>query len=589
MKPKGYKTYKPKEKIKVYSGAPVNQGFYERNLNQAKKLYMTEYDRLKQQIYKRKQDREFHDILDNYYNDYNKFVKKHKFLKNYEDYNKYKEQQTLDFNQYEFKKKNIRALFFKYDNNENDLNFDVTDDIIESMNDGNSMTFLKSMEIKDDYEKRLNGNKKNEINDELNNMNTAYTKQNNINFYIKNEKKEDKDKENEILMSKNNAINNLDDNNINLNTKKTEEYINNDNEINKEENKSNEIIKEEKEEPQEEPEVKEDELTRYKKILIESNYPCLSHLLNPYFNTKYIPPTFIPEKENFEEKEEEKDKEKEKEKEKSSSYNDYNDFEKNSQNKDEENKNDHMPILDDIIKNNNNEEFLAPINPNQGDIKNNIAEEKKEEEENYENEKFEEMNNNDKDNEKEIKNNESQKIKEYNNGELKMLNDIIQDDKFPTFEQIINPYYKTNYQPKEVFPIPEEENEKEYEKENSLGIFEEVTKINKNNINLNKKQQDNNNQKLEDIINNDYKESFAIPKYNESKNEDEINEDINSKNREELKGSLANELNNNNNGNGLVTVDEMINKNFQSNIKQENEEMQKNKEEDDEYNDFLDN
>ena len=48
MKPKGYRTYKPKEQLNIYSGAPVNQGFYERNLKKAKKLYMDQYDRLKQ-------------------------------------------------------------------------------------------------------------------------------------------------------------------------------------------------------------------------------------------------------------------------------------------------------------------------------------------------------------------------------------------------------------------------------------------------------------------------------------------------------------------------------------------------------------
>ena len=101
---------------KYNSYAPFNQGNYIRNLNKSKKLYMDEYDRLKQQINKRRQDREFHEVLSNYYNDFNKLSKKHPFLKNNDNYIKPKQPETFDFNQYELKKKNINALFFKYDN-----------------------------------------------------------------------------------------------------------------------------------------------------------------------------------------------------------------------------------------------------------------------------------------------------------------------------------------------------------------------------------------------------------------------------------------------------------------------------------------
>ena len=53
------------------------------------------------------------------------------------------------------------------------------------------------------------------------------------------------------------------------------------------------------------------------------------------------------------------------------------------------------------------------------------------------------MNNNNKEEEKD--NNQN------NNGDLKMLNDIIQDNAFPKFDQIINPYYQTNYLPPDIF------------------------------------------------------------------------------------------------------------------------------------------
>ena len=52
MKRNNPKPYNQNPKLNVYSGAPDNQGFYKRNLGKAKKLYMDEYDRLKQQILK---------------------------------------------------------------------------------------------------------------------------------------------------------------------------------------------------------------------------------------------------------------------------------------------------------------------------------------------------------------------------------------------------------------------------------------------------------------------------------------------------------------------------------------------------------
>lgn len=107
------------------------------------------------------------------------------------------------------------------------------------------------------------------------------------------------------------------------------------------------------------------------------------------------------------------------------------------------------------------------------------------------------------------------------------------------------------------------------------------TKYNQN------EQQNNNNVKLEEIIDNNYKESFVIPNNNIQKNENKINEDNNVKNREEMKGNILNELNNNN-GNELVTVDDMINKKIFKEKKQENKLIQKNKLEDYEYNYFLD-
>jgi hypothetical protein len=58
-------------------------------------------------------------------------------------------------------------------------------------------------------------------------------------------------------------------------------------------------------------------------------------------------------------------------------------------------------------------------------------------------------------------------INQYENKDLKMLNNIVKENNFPMFEQIINPYYQTNYSPPEVFP--KSENLEKVKEEENLG------------------------------------------------------------------------------------------------------------------------
>ena len=39
----GYTKYNCEEKLNIYSGSPVNSGFYDRNLNKAKYLYINQW------------------------------------------------------------------------------------------------------------------------------------------------------------------------------------------------------------------------------------------------------------------------------------------------------------------------------------------------------------------------------------------------------------------------------------------------------------------------------------------------------------------------------------------------------------------
>ena len=449
MNQKNYKSFG----YNYYSGAPVNQGFYARNLSKSRKLYMDQYDRLKQQILKRREDHEFQEVLSNYYNDFNKLAKKHPFLKTYEDDNKTKETDPFDFNQFELKKKNINALFFKYDNSENDFNFDATDKLIESMDDGNNISLLMSLELKADYKKRLAAYKINERISEtdINNVN-FYSTQRNIDLSIisnKNTKSnpENKVKDNQIEEKEENddknnlIIENYTNNNENENTKEMKEQLE------KQNNKLNEININ-----------KEDELIKYKKYLKENNFPCFEFLLNPYNEVNYIPPTYLQEKQKSENKESETNKK--------SEYDDFveskevNQKEGNKANLKKSNitkkKDNQLPVLENIINPNSNEESDNP----QYNILYNKEDEVKEED--YEREKFDEIKDNNKD--INLKNNNANEniddndINKYKNGELKMMNDIIKDNNYPQFEQLINPYYQTKYLPPDIFNKPINQN-----------------------------------------------------------------------------------------------------------------------------------
>ena len=613
-------------KSKFNSYAPFNQENYKRNLNKSKKLYMDEYDRLKQQIYKRRQDREFHEVLSNYYNDFNKLSKKHPFLKNNQNFIKPKQQETFDYNQYEMKKKNINALFFKYDNSNNDLNFDFTDELINSMNDGNNKSFLNSFEIKQDYNKRLALYKKNEIKNEIetdtNNTN-LYSLDKNINLSIISDQKQRKtdDKINQI---KNVPAKQTKEDEINKNNNSSEKQTNQDNEIQNnliienyqdinDINNKQKIQLENKKEELELNEIKEeqeDELARYKKYLKENKFPCFEDFINPFNKTNFIPPVYIPEEPESEKNESESKK--------ISEYNDFENIEENknenesnlkksSVNKDE---NAQLPNVENIINSNSNIEYPYPRDNNFNNLGNEKKEENKEEnkeEDNYEDEKFDDIididkNNNDQNNDrnpenenKSLKENKkSEKINEYNNGELKMIDDIIKDDNHPQFEQIINPYYQTNYKPPDVFIKPETQDFEqplatENKETNSHIETPELALAN----DLDKKHKDEINKIEDNIQNNDniyaFKESFIKNSSNENDDNHNIDENLKEddnnrfRNNEEENGNSFNDLGINN-GNQIIPVEQMINPGFQPDNAVEEEIKEENG--DEEFNDF---
>ena len=559
---------KNKNKLKSYEDIPVNKGFYNQNLLRAKKLYLTEYDRIKQQINKRREDYEFQKVLSNYYNDFNKLSKKHPYLNlnKCEKYDDPKDQNEIDFNQYEIKKKNINALFFKYDNKEDELNFDITDELIESMNDGDNKTLLNCFEIKEDYKRRLALNKMNNINDISND--NLLSEQKNENFSIISEqnknkmenkknrfKEEIKEEEN---LENNNLIYNLQSDPLKKNQEK--EIIIND------------IVEE------------ENELVRYKKYLKENKYPVFEKLINPFIDINYIPPTFIPVELKSE-------KDDENEQEENASYNSMKQNQAEILNEENQKSENTENNFDDL--NLDKQENLQKFKKESEIAKNDL--------EDYDNYKFdEEINNNN------INNNEDDNklVKENKNGDLPMLNQMIKsENKYLTFGEIINPYNNINYIPPNVFNEPDnkveeeerKQTDKEEIKENKSKYTVELAMENdlKNSENFNLLQdkiKDNENPMLDDMIrNNKFDYNYNIfsnnnPGYNNDENDKEIN-NINDTNKQDR--VLLNQFGINN-GNEFVSVQDMINKDYQNNNNNYGKEVikEENEDEDNEYADF---
>ena len=570
MKRSGCYNLKNKNKLKSYEDIPVNKGFYNQNLLRAKKLYLTEYDRIKQQINKRREDYEFQKVLSNYYNDFNKLSKKHPYLNlnKCEKYDDPKDQNEIDFNQYEIKKKNINALFFKYDNKEDELNFDITDELIESMNDGDNKTLLNCFEIKEDYKRRLALNKMNNINDISND--NLLSEQKNENFSIISEqnknkmenkknrfKEEIKEEEN---LENNNLIYNLQSDPLKKNQEK--EIIIND------------IVEE------------ENELVRYKKYLKENKYPVFEKLINPFIDINYIPPTFIPVEQKSE-------KDDENEQEENNSYNSMKQNQAeilNEENQKSENTENNFDDLN-LDKQENLQKFKKESEIDENEL------------EDYDNYKFdEEINNNN------INNNEDDNklVKENKNGDLPMLNQMIKsENKYLTFGEIINPYNNVDYIPPNVFNEPDNKGEEKEEerkqtdkeeiKENKSKYTVELAMENdlKNSENFNLLQdkiKDNENPMLDDMIrNNKFDYNYNIfsnnnPGYNNDENDKEIN-NINDTNKQDR--VLLNQFGINN-GNEFVSVQDMINKDYQNNNNNYGKEVikEENEDEDNEYADF---
>ena len=154
--------YKSTDKLNVYSGAPVNKGFYNRNLNKAHYLYIKDnWEPPKPFIVKKPKKHTFAQKVDNYMNDYKLLKKKFNFIE------KEKENQLkiIQKDPYEFEEQKIYISYKIFDDIEkfSDENyFKDTDNIVNSMKEDknfifqkNEISFLKSTQNIKDFNIRL--------------------------------------------------------------------------------------------------------------------------------------------------------------------------------------------------------------------------------------------------------------------------------------------------------------------------------------------------------------------------------------------------------------------------------------------------
>ena len=181
--------YKCDDKIKIYSDVPMTNKQYRRMIQSAKPRYMNDYYNTPR-YNPRKDEKSFNNLLNSYYYDYSKLRNKYNFTDYEENYEDEEEQNNgLDFNEYQEKKKNLFDLFLSNDMSDiTETTFDLTDSLIKNLYNGKNDTFLKNTQTKKDYDFRLNDNR----------TESKYKSPKNVDYDEKeNEKKEEEKDENE--------------------------------------------------------------------------------------------------------------------------------------------------------------------------------------------------------------------------------------------------------------------------------------------------------------------------------------------------------------------------------------------------------
>ena len=164
--------------FKINNAFSLSKNKYKKKIDNIKPRYMNDY--YKNNTYKnKKKEKSFNDLLNNYYNNYKKIKNKYNFIEeesNYEKDEKKDNFNNVDHDEFEDKINNLYSLFITSVASDIDnITFDLTDKLINDMNDDNNDNLLKNTQTIDDYNLRLNQNirpiKLSKNNDEKNILN----------------------------------------------------------------------------------------------------------------------------------------------------------------------------------------------------------------------------------------------------------------------------------------------------------------------------------------------------------------------------------------------------------------------------------
>ena len=285
MKPSNiFSKYQCDDKLRIYSEVPLNNRQYKKMIDNAKPRYMNDYFNTPRYNPK-KDEKTFNNLLNSYYSDYNKLKKKYNFIEDEQDYEEEEEQNNnVDYGEYYEKRNNLYSLFLS--NNMSDIdeiNFDLTDNIVNNLNNGKNDTLLKNTQTQHDYDLRLN---------KL--IPTYNDKEPEVDNISKHTNPPKIDKPEEDISSDNVYLDNtevIDDNYLKLenNNNSSELFediikFNNDKEYQPPlyviSNSDNEDIN--------------NELIYYINMIKKNNYPIFDQIINPNYEIKYVPISCFP-------------------------------------------------------------------------------------------------------------------------------------------------------------------------------------------------------------------------------------------------------------------------------------------------------
>ena len=519
-----YSKYQCDNKLSIYSNA-LNNSQYKKRIANVKSKYMQDFNN-QPKMSKYCEEKNFNNLLTNYYQDYNMLKSKYNLNETEES-----DKNEFDINEEEFliKRQNIDKIFSGDLFNIQDINFDLTDSLINELprEKNNNISLIKNTQIKEDYDMRLQESLKNKKyivpNEDEENENEGENEyEDNVNLQAENNNEiilEDNNNENNNNISReNNEINISEHNNKNNDDIKIFEsmqYLENDAQFNLENNDNYLILNQQN--------LNKDDLPLFQDI-ISSNYN--KNYRVPFYEHPDIVPVSEDRVKKVEERHSDFEDDKKNQKENIDNNhadfnNNINDIHNNEKNDDEnvlilENRNNENIKLEDILNSNFQGEYLIPEYKIPNKIKLELEEEKKEEQNKklIYSENIMKVDN---------INNELQKSNNANNdSNLPIVNDLIQNNNMNKKEvDESNNIEQNNIKLKESNKIEENNNNEE---ENYNYNFDDNDKLEENNnkVEENNNKVEENNNKVEE--NNDKVEENN-DKVEENNNKVEENND----------------------------------------------------------------